>query len=336
MIKFQENKELSSMNTLGVPSIARYFFEVKDSESVEAAYDYATSLNLPVRVLGSGSNLILADEISAFVVSVVLFGRSVSTEAEEQVTITVGAGENWHSFVLWTVEQGYSGLENLALIPGTVGACPVQNIGAYGVEVGEFIKNVDAYDSLDRRFVSFSAEACQFGYRDSVFKREENRYLITSVTFALNKKLHPVLNYGPLKELTSAFNLNGRMIFERVCQIRQAKLPDPKVIPNAGSFFKNPVVTSSVLSALVSKYPNLVYFPNGANFKLAAGWLIEQAGLKGASNLEGVGCFSEQSLVIVNPNRARSGSVLTWASFVQKSVQDMFGVVLEIEPRIWN
>jgi len=330
------NKDLSNRNTLGVPALARQYVELLEASAVKDIYNYAVANQLPVRILGGGSNLILHSEISALVIAIKNMGRRVLSETSDQVIVKAEAGENWHEFVSWTIEEGLNGLENLALIPGTVGAAPVQNIGAYGVEVGELIDSIEGFDSETMQYLTFSKVDCGFGYRDSLFKRYEGRYLITSVTFALDKHLKSKLDYGPLRELSAVANVNARMIFSKVCEIRAAKLPDPNVIPNAGSFFKNPIVSKKTLSELLQRFPNLVYFPSGTNFKLAAGWLIEQAGFKGEYGEGGVGCYVEQALVIVNPKRGSANNVLAWANSIQKSINTIYGVTLEIEPREWR
>jgi len=248
------------------------------------------------------------------------------------VRVRASAGENWHAFVRWTLERGYFGLENLALIPGSVGASPVQNIGAYGVEVGELIESVYAYDIRRAEWVTLKAEACQFGYRDSIFKREAGRYVIASVDFLLSEVFAPRISYAPLantlKEISS---VTARDVFEAVCQIRSSKLPDPNELANAGSFFKNPVVSEAIFQELNERYPQLPNYAAQTGRKLAAGWLIEQAGLKGYQQGK-VGVHALQALVLVNYGGASRSDLEALASLVKERVEQKFGIELEQEP----
>lgn len=336
MLKVFNHQSLGSFNTLAIPAEAEYFCRLTDVNQIPELLSQAKTLNRPVRVLGGGSNLILSERVHALVTKVELTGSSVQSEDEDSVLLKVHAGENWHDFVQSCVNQGYFGLENLALIPGTVGASPVQNIGAYGVEVGSCIEQVDAVDLTSGRRVSFKRNECQFAYRDSYFKQHENRYLITAVQFRLSKRFDPVLSYGPLVDLQNEPALTAQDVFDRVVSIRCEKLPDPTQIPNAGSFFKNPIVNESQHNELLKEFPNLVSFAHHGDYKLAAGWLIDQAGFKGKSNQYSVGCYSKQALVIINPEHAPYSAVNEWVGEVGQAVFGKFGVTLEPEPRHWK
>ncbi|TCS42567.1 UDP-N-acetylmuramate dehydrogenase [Reinekea marinisedimentorum] len=335
MIRLETDVNLQTLNTMAIPSVASFFYPLSCPQALPELSTLAASKSLPVRTLGEGSNLVLPDKVEALVLHNKIPGIDVLDETNASIDVKVGAGENWHEFVCWVVEQGYSGLENLALIPGTVGAAPVQNIGAYGVEAGDFIVSVQAYDLTTNEFVVVPKRDCQFAYRSSLFKTRENELVITSVTFRLNKQFVPVLGYGTLQELASDKNLSPKKVLQHIVEVRQQKLPDPVEIPNAGSFFKNPVVTLDEFRRIAESFPDVVSYAADGGRKLAAGWLIDKAGLRGASGPGGVGSFKNQALVIVNPEKAGADSVLGWADQVCRKVFELFGVRLEIEPRRW-
>jgi len=249
--------------------------------------------------------------------------------------VAVGAGENWHDFVAWTLEQNLPGLENLALIPGTVGAAPIQNIGAYGAEVADHLASVEAFDSKEQTFVTLSKADCQFAYRDSYFKKNPERYIVTKVVFSLPKAWVPRLTYADLtKQFADNVTASALEIFNAVCKIRQSKLPDPKVIGNAGSFFQNPIVGAIQYETLLAQHQNLVSYPDAAGTrKLAAGWLIDQCGFKGYRSGP-AGVYEKQALVLVNHGGATANDILGLASTIQKKVKERFGVELQIEPSV--
>jgi len=287
-------------------------------------------------VLAGGSNVLFVDDYHGLIIKPEIFGIELLSEDSESVYVRVGAAENWHAFVLRCIEQGWYGLENLSLIPGTVGAAPVQNIGAYGVEVSECIESVRLLDLSSGEVVNWQRDACQFGYRDSRIKRAgQGKYLVLDVTFCLRKCFTPVLTYGPLKNWfdKQAQDITAKMISDAVCQIRNSKIPLPDKIPNAGSFFKNPMISHQQFVELKRRYPNIVAYPQGEQVKLAAGWLIEQTGLKGKRFAE-VGVHSEQALVLVNYGGASGRDVLNLAQRVQQAVAEQFAVTLEPEVRI--
>ena len=315
---------------------------LSDLEQVQAAWDEAGE----IKFVGAGSNLILPPVLKAPVVIMALRGIACVGQTPEHWLIDVAAGENWHDWVVYSVAQGWPGLENLALIPGTVGASPVQNIGAYGVEVCERIEHVRVWDFERREIRELTRQACQFGYRDSFFKTLEGaRLLILGVRFALPKSWHPALQYPDLAELRQQAQTGpGRVtptdVMNRVIQVRQAKLPDPQVTPNVGSFFKNPIVSQAQADRLLERYPTMVAYRQAqadvnAGVKLAAGWLIDQCGWKGRK-MGSVRVHERQALVLVNDGAATIDEVRAVAANIMDDVRATFGVELEIEPVRWG
>lgn len=286
-------------------------------------------------VLGGGSNLLFISDFDGLMIYPRLFGVETIAEDDSTVTLAVGASENWHDFVQSTCKQGFYGLENLALIPGTVGASPVQNIGAYGVEVKSFIENVEVVDIKTGELSLFSNRECEFAYRDSVFKRAEvGRYLITRVMFKLLKKPKLCLNYQPLKDyFADTAQVTPQDVLDKVCQVRLQKLPNPEAIPNAGSFFKNPVVSKKHYQKLKNEFPNLVAYPAENEFKLAAGWLIEKAGFKGVREGK-VGVHKHQALVLANYEDDLGINVWRLAKKIRNAIKELFDVELEVEVRV--
>lgn len=294
-------------------------------------------------ILGGGSNVVLTGDFPGLLLKVELRGKERLGEDADAVYVRAAAGENWHDFVQWTLAQGWPGLENLSLIPGTVGAAPIQNIGAYGLEAGELLHEVEAIDLADGSPRRFDHAACRFGYRDSVFKQQgwhlDGRLLITAVTFRLPKRWQPRTGYADVaKELaersvvTPTPTPTPTDIAAAVIAIRQRKLPDPAVLPNAGSFFKNPVVDAATAARLAAAHGSLPNYPQpDGTVKLAAGWLIEQAGWKGRS-LGPVGMYEKQALILVNHGGATGADVQALTAAVQADVQQRFGVALEAEP----
>lgn len=290
-------------------------------------------------VLGGGSNLVLAGDFDGLVLHVAIAGRRLLAEDADAWYVEGGGGEDWHDFVQWTLAQGWPGLENLAYIPGTVGAAPVQNIGAYGLEAGELIAQVKAVDLERNETAEFSAAECRFGYRDSVFKQNgwhrDGRYLISAVIFRLPKHWQPRLRYTDLANELAARGIaqpDAGQVAAAVIAVRQRKLPDPTILPNAGSFFENPIVDAETAARLLGAYPTLAHYPQAdATVKLAAGWLIEQAGWKGR-NLGPVGMYEKQALVLVNHGGATGSDVLRLVAAVQADVFGRFGIHLQPEP----
>ena len=334
-----ENHPLDSLNTLGLRASARYFASVTSIDALKQALAFARDKQLEIVPLGGGSNVVLNDPVDALVIAINLQGREVIQQDERHIRVCAGAGENWHEFVLWTLAQNAYGFENLSLIPGTVGAAPIQNIGAYGVEIKDAFVALEAIHVQSGELKTFTATDCAFGYRDSVFKGDlRDQFIITSVTFDLDCQLVPRLNYGHLQTLLDN-RLKGAKptamdISQAVCDIRQQKLPDPKDLGNAGSFFKNPVVSTAKLERLRQDYPEAVAYPAGEQWKLAAGWLIDKAGLRGIRDGD-LGTYQHQALVLVNHGQATGRDVVAFSAMIQNRVMDKFDVELEQEPRIY-
>lgn len=335
-LSLQKNVSLQALNSFGIAATAQYFLKIEHAEQLSQLRNDASLSAMPRLVLGGGSNLVLSDTVDALVLQLALAGKTIDTEDEHFVYVCAAAGERWHEFVLWTLQQGLGGLENLSLIPGTVGAAPIQNIGAYGVEMQDCFHHLTAFDFLTGQTVTLDKEACRFAYRDSIFKHEyRDRMVILSVTFALPKAWQARLNYGDVAQFLSAKNITQpqpKDLSDAIISIRQSKLPDPALIGNAGSFFKNPIVPASLRDSLVASYPGMVsYLQSDGCYKLAAGWLIEQCGWKGKS-LGHVGVYHKQALVLVNLGAATGTEVRRLAQQIQADVRAKFDVALEVEP----
>jgi UDP-N-acetylmuramate dehydrogenase len=334
--RLRQDVALDSFNTLRLPARAAWFAAVDSVDGLRAVLDDPRVQGLPRLVIGGGSNLVLAGDFAGLVLHVAFHGRSCVQQDEGAFYIRAGGGENWHDFVRWTLEMGWPGLENLSLIPGTVGAAPVQNIGAYGLEMAEYFYSLRAYDLDTGKTVGFDKRDCAFGYRDSFFKQAgKGRYLIAAVTFRLPKKWKPVTGYADVSrelEVQGIAVPTPLQLSDAVIAVRRRKLPDPAEIGNAGSFFKNPVVSADDHARLVAAHPGLPSYPQAdGGVKLAAGWLIEQAGWKGRC-LGPVGCYEKQALVLVNHGGATGADVLAVSAAVRSDVRVRFGVDLEPEP----
>ena len=333
----QEHVSLKSYNTLAVDVAARFFVAVQSLEQLQAALAWAQQHDRAVLLLGGGSNLVLTADLDVLVIHVQLRGIAVLSEDAEHARIEVQAGENWHDFVQWSLAQGLSGLENLSLIPGNIGAAPVQNIGAYGVELKDHLESVFCFDRDTQSTQRLSAEQCQFAYRDSLFKRESGRRVILSVIFRLPKQAILQLDYGDLRGYLAEQQIvapTAQDVSRAVCAIRAQKLPDPAELANTGSFFKNPVVSAEHAQRLQKSYPNIVRFAQAdGQVKLAAGWLIDQAGWKGVRQGD-AGVHAKQALVLVNYGSATGQQVLELAGQIQADIQQRFAVELEIEPNV--
>jgi UDP-N-acetylmuramate dehydrogenase len=326
---------LQQFNTFGIPARARHYLRVEDPAQLAAVAADPVLAALPRLVRGGGSNLLITrDEVDLLVLHMALAGREIVGETPDAILVRAQAGENWHAFVQWTLDQGLGGLENMSLIPGTVGASPIQNIGAYGAEVKDLFHSLTAFDFATGATLTMDAAACRFGYRDSVFKHGEGRGLaVLDVTFALPRAWRPNLRYAELAQaLQDVAAPTPREVSDAVIAIRRRKLPDPLEIGNAGSFFKNPVVAREQCERLLDAWPNLVHHPQpDGSEKLAAGWLIDQCGWKGRS-LGRAGVYPKQALVLVNNGGASGPEVLALARAIQADVQERFGVLLEPEP----
>ncbi|MEL6667620.1 MAG: UDP-N-acetylmuramate dehydrogenase [Bacteroidota bacterium] len=325
-------QDLTPFNTFGLTAQAEQYAALK---SIDQLLDWAPS-QAPDLVLGGGSNLLLMSQISGKTLHVLLGGVQVMRETGHRTEVRVGAGINWHQFVLYALENGWYGLENLALIPGTVGAAPVQNIGAYGLEVCERIVRVHAYE-YGKGQLELSANDCQFAYRDSLFKREPGRFLITAVDFELGDDFPIRTHYGAIQDRLTQNGIKHPTppdVARAVIEIRNQKLPDWSLMGNSGSFFKNPMVSADFARSLSDQYVDMPQYPvDGGQIKLAAGWLIDQCGFKGKRQ-GAVGCYKNQALVIVNHGGATSEEVLAFSQDVQQAVEAKFGVELEREVRL--
>jgi UDP-N-acetylmuramate dehydrogenase len=325
---------LLAHNTFGFAVRARHACRLTSEAQVVAFARDADLAALPRLVLGGGSNVVLTRDFDGVALLVGLQGRRMAGEDDEAVLVEAGAGENWHEFVAWTLSQGLPGLENLALIPGTVGAAPIQNIGAYGLEMGERFERLRAIELASGDLVEFDRDACAFGYRDSFFKREgRGRFVIVSVTFRLPKTWTPRADYADIARTLDASNKHDpRAIFDAVVAVRRAKLPDWTVLGNAGSFFKNPVVSAAAFERLKAHEPDVVSYPQAdGQVKLAAGWLIDRCGWKGRA-IGAAAVHDRQALVLVNRGGATGAQILELADAIKRDIKARFDVELEAEP----
>jgi len=344
----ESNVPLQPYNSFGIVARAQRLARIASEADVLALQADAQWRETPKFVLGGGSNIVLTGDVKPLVLKVEIMGRRLVAETPRAWIVEAGAGENWHDTVRWTIENGFPGLENLAMIPGTVGGSPVQNIGAYGVELQDRFDSLDAIDLETGRVFTLDAAQCAFGYRDSVFKHVAGglndfglagRALITRVRFRLPRPWKAVVGYFDLErkmEEAGNFTPDALEIFEWICQIRRAKLPDWRVLGNAGSFFKNPTVTSEQCADIIARDPKIVHYPMAdGSVKLAAGWLIDACGWKGKS-VGNAGVYERQALVLVNRGGPESpvtgGEVMTLAKAIQTSVYERFGIRLEPEP----
>lgn len=335
-MQVQENISLQQLNTFGIEAEARYFAEIRSVEDLQTLLRDTRYNNTPKLILGGGSNVLMTGHFDGLVIKMGICGIEQVKQDENHAWLRIGAGENWHEFVMDTLNRGLSGVENLSLIPGTVGAAPMQNIGAYGVEICEVFEELEAVDISTRKLERFDNDLCQFGYRESIFKKElKGKHIITHVTLRLNRKPSFNTSYGAIRqtlEERKITDLNARAISDAVIHIRRSKLPDPTVIGNAGSFFKNPVIGQSEFEQLQSRFPNVPHYaqPDGS-IKVPAGWLIEQAGWKG-KRVGQTGVHDRQALVLVNHGGAVGKEVVDLAMEIKQSVKDKFGI--DISPEV--
>ena len=337
-LQIERRAALRAFNTFGLPAVAAALVRLRSEADVKRLVDHPEFGPAKKLILGGGSNLVLTRDVAAVVLKVEIPGRRLVAQTDDAVIVEAGAGENWHELVAWTLQQGWPGLENLGLIPGLVGAAPVQNIGAYGVELADRFESLDGVDLVTGRSVTLNASQCAFGYRDSVFKHLlAGKTLITRVRLRLPRPWRPVLGYLDLQRRvhdTGNAHPDAQTIFDWVCDIRRAKLPDPQQIGNAGSFFKNPVVSAEQCRDIIGRDPSVVHYPlPDGSAKLAAGWLIDACGWKGKS-IGQAGVYERQALVLVNRGGAIGAEVLTLARAIQESVYGRFGIRLEPEPVI--
>ncbi len=334
----QRDVDLRALNTFGLPARAAGYARIASLAALRTALAEPAWQRAPRLVLGGGSNLVFTRDFDGLVLHIALAGTRIVGEDADAVLVEAAAGENWHGLIEWALAQGLGGLENLALIPGTVGASPIQNIGAYGLEMRERFAGLRALELASGEERRLGAEDCAFGYRDSAFKHAlKDRCVITAVTFRLPKRWTPATRYAELAAELRTAGITAptpRDVFDAICAIRRRKLPDPATVGNAGSFFKNPLVGAEQAAALRARFPELVAYPHGdAAFKLAAGWLIDRCGWKGRT-LGRAGVYERQALVLVNRGGATGREVLALARAIQADVRGRFGVELEPEPLI--
>lgn len=336
-MKVQTNFSLKNYNTFGIEAKAKLFIEAQSEKDIlEILEKYKNEKKF---ILGGGSNMLLTQDIDALVIQINLKGISIIKEDANFVWVEAKAGENWHQFVLWTIEQNFGGLENMSLIPGNVGTTPVQNIGAYGTEIKDTFENCKAIEILTHNQTSFTNEQCQFGYRESIFKNiAKDKYIITSVTYKLTKNNHKInSSYGDIqKELESLYIQNPTIkdVSNAIIAIRQKKLPDPKILGNSGSFFKNPIISTQAFETIKSNHPDIPFYTiSEKEVKIPAGWLIEQAGFKGKKYGD-AGIHQNQALVLVNYGKATGNEILQVAKLIQKEIKNKYNISIEAEVNI--
>ena len=330
----QHQYPLQSLNTFGIKAHAEYFSSFSSKEEL---IELLGKTQKPLTILGGGSNILLTKDISGTVLKNEISEIEITHEDNDSLTVKVGGGVVWHDFVMWSIEHNLGGIENLSLIPGSVGAAPMQNIGAYGVEIKSVFEELEAVHIDNKTVKTFSNTDCQFAYRYSIFKGElKGQYIICHVTFKLSK--HPQFNtsYGAIEEELKAMGASKSLesVSQAVINIRQRKLPNPKDIGNSGSFFKNPTIPKAKFEQLKTQFPNIVGYPNGEqSVKVAAGWLIDHAGWKGYRKGD-AGVHKNQALVLVNYGTAKGNEILTLSKDIQKSIKEAFGIELEAEVNI--
>ena len=333
-MQIQENIPLRQYNTFRINALARHFGVITSAEDLREVSNLRHNQLL---ILGGGSNLLLTKDVDGLVLKIDINGITKVSESESSVIVKVGAGENWHQFVESCIAANLGGVENLSLIPGNTGASPMQNIGAYGVEIKDVFEELEAYDLQENVVRRFSSGDCEFGYRESAFKRRyRNRFVILNVSFRLSKKPTFNISYGAIAdelEKMGVTTLSLRAVSQAVINIRRSKLPDPAEIGNAGSFFKNPVIPPGKFDELKHEFPGIPHYPAGNDVKLAAGWLVEKCGWKGFRRGD-AGCHAKQALVLVNYGQASGREILDLSEEIIQSVQSRFGVVLEREVNI--
>ena len=334
-MKIQKKKNLTSLNTFKVHATADFFAEITSEQELEEALDYASARSIPFEIIGGGSNILFAQDFKGMVIRIRNKGISWDkVKDSDKQKVTASAGEDWHKFVTRCLEKNLYGLENLALIPGTVGGAPIQNIGAYGVEVEEFISGVEVFDVIEKKWISIDRKNCGFSYRNSIFKTSD-RFIIYSVIFELVRSWEPRLNH---KELSAKFvskKATASVVFDEICKLRNKKLPDPSVIGNAGSFFKNPIIPISKFEKLKTKFPDIPFYEteNSSFLKIPAAWLLDYLGWKGKT-LEGASVSPKHALIITNSGNASGENILDLAKKMSSSVLDNFGIMLVPEVRI--
>ncbi len=335
---FTENYSLKKLNSFHTDVYARYFAVINNTDELIDFFADKSRLSHPLLILGGGNNILFTKDFEGYVLKINFKGKEIIYEDADYIHLKISAGEDWDELVTYCVENNWAGLENLSLIPGQVGSCPIQNIGAYGVEVKDTIVEVNTFNINTQKIETFSKSECQFGYRNSIFKNNLNHtHIITSVTFKLNKNPVPNTCYEAIRkelDLKNIFTPTIKDIRQIVCNIRQNKLPDPNVIGNAGSFFKNPVVPEQIFKSIKRKFFDVVAYKSDNNhYKLAAGWLIEKCGWKGYREGD-AGVHEKQALVLVNYGHANGSEILNLAGKIKQNIFDTFNVELEFEVKI--
>ena len=334
---FKENISIKNYNSFKIDVKTKFFCEFKNIEELKIILNSCVYNDNKSIVLGGGSNILFTNDYKGLILKNNITGIKIIKENNHHIIVEVGSGENWHKFVMWSIEKNLSGIENLALIPGSVGACPVQNIGAYGMEAKDSIISVQTIDLKSNKEYNFKNKDCDFNYRDSIFKNKlKNKIIITKVTFRLNKKPINNISYGNIELELKKLKLSPspKNIANTIIKIREKKLPDPKKIGNCGSFFKNPIISNSQFLKLQKKFPEIIHFklPN-KKIKISAGWLIENIGLKGYRKGD-AGVHKQQALVIVNYGRANGKEILNLAKRIQKKVMENYEIKIEPEVNI--
>jgi UDP-N-acetylmuramate dehydrogenase len=337
-MQIQENISLKPFNSFGINATARYFGRFSSEDDLQPMLDSGIQSQRPALILGGGSNLLLTKDYDGLVLKNEIMGIKEVHEDNDYVYVKAGAGENWHRFVLYCIERNWAGVENLSLIPGSVGASPMQNIGAYGVEIDDVFWDLEAYHLQEKKIITFTKNDCAFGYRESVFKRQyKGQFVILNVTYQLRKKARFNTSYGAIEqelERMGVKELSLKHVSDAVINIRSSKLPNPAEIGNAGSFFKNPTVSKEQFNSLKSSFGHIVGYANmDGSVKLAAGWLIEQCGWKGYRKGD-AGCHAKQALVLVNYGNASGNEIYDLSEEILQSVKEKFGVILEREVNI--
>ena len=337
-MQISANTSLKPYHSFASEEHAKFFTTIKNNQDIVDISHWINENKTPLLIIGSGSNMLFTTNFNGLVAKMEIMGIKKINETASAVILEVGAGENWHHFVMYCVQKGWGGLENLSLIPGTVGASPIQNIGAYGVEVKECIISVIAYDLLNNQFVTLQNKDCSFTYRNSIFKQHPNRYIITNIQFKLNKQPLLKTDYGVIREVLHEKNIKNPSLADisnAIIQIRSNKLPDPAKIGNAGSFFKNPTITIDNYNQLKESFPGLIAFPiSDHEYKIAAGWLIEACGWKGIKK-GNVGCYEKQALVIISYGIVSGKEVFDFSAAIINSVFEKFGIQLEREVNVY-
>ena len=331
-MKLQQNIALKPYHSFACEEIARFFTTVSTKEALMEAIEWTKENKQPYLILGSGTNILFTQQFNGLVIKMEFTGIQKIQETSSELLLQVGAGENWSHFVSYCVQKSWGGLENLSLIPGSVGVAPIQNISAYGVEVSEHIVCVDAFDTIKNEWVTIPHQDCAFGYRSSIFKKEANRYIVCAVQFKLSKQPLLRTDYGAIKAVLHSRGISNpsvESIAGAVIYLRSNQWPDPKKIGNAGSFFKNPMITTAQYDRLMIQFPLLMAYPiDDHTYKIAAGWLIEACGWKAVTK-DQVGCYQDQVLVIVNYGATKGKTILDFSEAIIQSVQDKFGILLE-------